>query len=354
MTVKWNGGGMAKKSPVDGDNLIMSDKRRKSPTIYDVAALAGVSHQTVARYLRGDTTVRTANAEKMDAALATLNYRPNPVAKQLRMRKTNRVGVLIDQITQSGPARILSGALEAARAAGYVLDIVIADDHDAEATASALEFLASNRVAGIVALAQTDVIISELRRASASVPVVVDALPGVMPSVGELVGTLVADHLAELGHTRVGYVGGPMVEFSAIGRAKGFVNRTRDRGGEVVWTRQGDWSAASGLAAWESLDPDQRDVTAIACGNDSMAIGLISAAMRSGVGVPSDLSVIGTDDLPDAQYLNPPLTTVAMDFEAEGRHLMAQLLSKVDDKLPPPQGELPLPRLVARESTRRQ
>ncbi len=116
--------------------------------------------------------------------------------------------------------------------------------------------------------------------------------------------------------------------------------------------REGDWSAASGEAAWSALDGAARDVTAIAAGNDSMAIGLISAISGDGIDVPGSISVIGTDDMPEARFLRPSLTTVALDFEAEGAFIIDTLLQrieKLEDDRPP---TLPMPELRPRNSTR--
>ena len=327
----------------------------KAATIYDVARAAGVSHQTVSRVLADFEGIRPETRARVESALSQLNYRPNSAARLLRARRTNRIGVIADRVDLTGPARILAGAMERACEAGYLLDVVLTHGLDLEEIESALALVNDHRVAGILATAQTEATVEYLRQHTTGSPFVVDARVPVSPagsSMNELSGMLAADHLLDLGHRRVGYLSGPTAWLAACGRLAGFVRRVVERGGEVVWTREGDWSADSGATAWRGLRGDERAVTAVGCGNDSMAIGLISAAASADVVVPRDLSVIGNDDIHEARYLLPSLSTVAVDFEAEGRMLIDQLLAQVDPGLSRAL-TVPRPYLIARESTRR-
>lgn len=326
----------------------------KAATIYDVARAAGVSHQTVSRLLAGFEGIRPETRARVESALSELDYRPNAAARLLRTRRTNRIGVIADRVDLTGPARILAGAMEQARETGYLLDVVLTHGLDVQEIQSALALVNDHRVAGILATAQTDAIVEYLRQNTAGSPFVVDARVPVSPAgslMNELSGTLAADHLLDLGHRRVGYLSGPTAWLAASGRKAGFVRRVVERGGEVVWTREGDWSADSGAFAWRRLRDAERSVTAVGCGNDSMAVGLISAAAGGHVAVPRDLSVVGNDDIHEARYLLPSLSTVAVDFEAEGRMLIDQLLAQVDPNLSQAL-TVPRPYLIARGSTR--
>jgi DNA-binding LacI/PurR family transcriptional regulator len=328
----------------------------KPPTIYDVAKHAGVSHQTVTRYLNGFKGIRPQTRQRVEEALAALDYRPNSAARLLRSQRTNRIGVLADRIDQSGPARILTGAGELAHRRGYVLDVVVADGTSAGSVAASLATIIEHQVAGILATAQSDVVLEELQRQATAAPLVIGADPGTsdQPTVNELAGQYAADHLLDLGHRRIGYLAGPEVWIAARGRTQGFTRRVLERGGQIVWLRQGDWSAASGHAVWGELGAHERAVTAVGVANDSMAIGLISAAADCGVRVPDDLSVVGTDDLPEARYVLPALSTVAMDFEGEGRFLIEELIAKIEGTDLPEHVQHPTPpHLIARASTSR-
>ncbi|WP_066516108.1 LacI family DNA-binding transcriptional regulator [Curtobacterium ammoniigenes] len=327
----------------------------KPATIYDVARRAGVSHQTVSRYVSGFEGIRPATRERVESAIAELGYRRNSAARQLRTRRINRLGVLAHRIDQTGPARVITGATRAAQEHGFLLDIVVTHDLDLDSIDTALAVVAEHQVLGVLAAAQTELVLERIQLLAPTVPFVMDskvAFPAGGPSFNEFAGQLAADHLMDLGHRNVGYVSGPVDWIGASGRLAGFLARIRERGGTVRWTRAGDWSAGSGYAAWESLSADEREVTAIATGNDSMAIGLISAAQSSGITVPTDLSVIGNDDMEETRFLLPALTTIALDFEGEGRAMVESLLAKaLPEQFPGDPTEVGPPRLITRAST---
>ncbi|WIE55936.1 LacI family DNA-binding transcriptional regulator [Curtobacterium sp. MCBD17_003] len=329
----------------------------KAPTIYDVARLAGVSHQTVSRYLSGFEGIRPETRTKVKTALDELQYRPNSAARLLRARRSNRIAVLAHHIDYTGPARMLAGATQTAQERGYVLDVVITADLDRDAIDEALAVATGHQVVGILATAQTELMLERIQSHAASVPVVIDSriesFPG-GPTVSEEAGRLAAEHLLELGHRRVGYLSGPVDWIAAVERSEGFARCFRQGGGELVWQHAGDWSAGSGHAAWRRLTAEERSVTAIATGNDSMAIGLLSAAAADGVVVPADLSVMGGDDLDEARYLVPALTTVTVDFAGEGRYLIEKLLAGLPGAAPDAPVTPPNPvRAAVRTSTRR-
>lgn len=326
----------------------------KPPTIYDVAKQAGVSHQTVTRFLRGFEGIRPETRKRVEAALTALDYRPNSAARMLRLQRTNRIGVLADRIDQGGPTRILAGAAEFAHERGFVLDVVAVDGTNAGSVATSLATITEHQVAGILATAQTEIILEELQRHATAAPLLIAPDPAqthAQPGTNEIAGQLAADHLIELGHRRIGYLAGPEMWLAARGRTAAFTDRVTTRGGEVRWVHAGDWSADSGYDVWQNLSAADRTVTAVAAGNDSMAIGLISAAAEQGLNVPADLSVIGTDDLPEARYMRPSLTTVAMDFEAEGRSLIAELIARIDGTAPSGGAPATLPHVISRAST---
>jgi DNA-binding LacI/PurR family transcriptional regulator len=325
----------------------------RAATIYDVARRAGVSHQTVSRYLSGFEGIRPETRARVESALTELGYRPNAAARHLRAQRINRIGVLADRVDQTGPARIIAGATRAAQQRGYLLDVVVTDGLDLDSIEAALSVVLEHQVAGILALAQTDLVIDRLQQHGGSILLLdsrMTVAPG-GPSMNSHSGTLAGQHLLELGHRRVGYVSGPLAWIAARERLAGFRSSIEKGGGEVVWTREGDWTAASGYAAWGTLAAEERRVTAVATGNDSMAIGLMSAAEGDGVVVPTDLSVIGNDDIDEARYLLPALSTVTIDFEGEGRMLVERVIAGVQNDGAPFTPAAP-PKLTPRRSTR--
>ncbi|MGN7979274.1 LacI family DNA-binding transcriptional regulator [Microbacterium sp. 22195] len=310
----------------------MTSRSGRVPTIYDVAREAGVSHQTVSRYLRGYEGIRPATRERVQEALTRLEYRPNSAARLLRAGVVNRIGLVAFRMSAPGPARLVGGANAAARAGGYMLDIVSVDEEDAESIDKAVSMLAEHQLAGVVLTAATEGLEGMLLGHGLDVPHVSGArvkLQGDGMPLNEYAGRIAARHLIELGHREIGYLSGPLSWVSARDRRAGFLAELQDHGLTVAAEAEGDWLAATGAAAWSTLTAQSERLTAVGAGNDSMAVGLISAIAASGRSVPGDVSVIGTDDSPEAAYLNPPLSTVAMAFESEGAHLVAALLAKI-------------------------
>jgi DNA-binding LacI/PurR family transcriptional regulator len=330
-------------------------KREGKPaTIYDVARQAGVSHQTVTRLLSGFEGIRPATRARVEEAIAALEYRPNQAARLLRTNRSNRIGALAHEMTKSGPSAVIQGASRRAHEAGYVLDIVIVDGYDDRSIHEALAVLERERVAGILVTAQTE----QMRQIFLSIPMNAPMQVGSHVDDDEAgqhglqreSGRLAARHLIELGHRRILVVAGARDWLSTQERLEGFEAVCQESGVETV-VEYGDWSPESGYRIARGLDLDA-GITAVFAQNDHMALGVIRALHERGCEAPRDLSVMGVDDIPEARFLTPPLTTIAIDFEAEGRFAIDWLVSRIESSTPPSRAQAPLPRLVVRDSTR--
>lgn len=323
----------------------------KRATIYDVARHAGVSHQTVTRFLNGFEGIRPTTRAKVQAAIDELNYRPNGAARWLRSRQSNRIGILAHRMELSGPGRIIAGATTAARSRGYVLDIASMDGEDAASVDAALDVVMEHQIAGVFATAQTDVVRIAVENRGIDVPISIDSGEGLASSGADPrahPGQLAGLYLADLGHRHVAFVNGPGVWIASVERRNGFLDVVRERGLDLVWESEGDWSAEAGYRAARELPPE---VTAVALANDSMAIGLIFGLAERGIRVPDDVSVIGMDDAPESRFHLPSLSTIRLDFEGEGAYLMNVLIAKIEGE---DVAEVPgyrLPELVQRAST---
>ncbi|MFI5061823.1 MAG: LacI family DNA-binding transcriptional regulator, partial [Actinomycetales bacterium] len=210
----------------------------KRATIYDVARQAGVSHQTVTRFLNGFEGIRPATREKVQSALTELNYRPNGAARWLRSQQSNRIGILAHRMELSGPGRIIAGATTAARSRGFVLDIAAMDSEDSESIDTALDVVMEHQIAGIFATAQTDAVYAALAQREIDVPISIDSGEGLASAGGNPrahPGVLAARHLADLGHRRLAFVNGPAGWIAAGERQSGFVNEVAARGLDVAW-----------------------------------------------------------------------------------------------------------------------
>jgi LacI family transcriptional regulator len=328
----------------------MSRARPDRPaTIYDVAEAAGVSHQTVSKVLRGLGGMRPETRERVEREMHRLNYRPNVGARALARSQQKRLGVVGYETFESSTSKVLRGVTEVAEAAGYVLEIVSVDPLDGvDKIAAALERINATDVAGVLATSPTINVREALARVRFRMPVFLDVNGDQrITSTGErrsLAAEIVMDHLADLAHERIAFVGGPQGWDSAAYREAVYLDRvTRPH---VLG--YGDWSAASGHAVMSRGDVG--DATAVFVANDRMALGVLRALAERGLRVPEDVSVIGIDDIPEAAYFSPPLSTVHIDFTLAGEIAARSLLTLIErpgDIMP----TYPRSTLVRREST---
>jgi DNA-binding LacI/PurR family transcriptional regulator len=302
----------------------------------DVARLAGVSHQTVSRVLNGHPHVTPATRGRVERAIHQLGYRRNTAARALVTRRHGVLGVVSVGSSNYGPANTLIGIEAAARADGYSVSFVSLEQVDRGSMQGALDHLTGAGVDGILVLSPTRSAVEAVRGLSADVPVVTisGTTSAGRPTVvidQERGARLATAHLLDLGHATVHHVRGPDDWLEAEARVSGWRAELRARAVPVADCPVGDWSAASGYAAGRLLAA-RADVTAVFVANDQMALGVLLALSEAGRAVPDDVSVVGFDDIPEAAYLRPPLTTVRQDFAELGRRCLRQLVALIDDR----------------------
>lgn len=326
----------------------------KQSTIYDVAAAAGVSHQTVTRFLRGFAGIRPETQARVERAIADLGYRPNLTARSLKSGRSHRIGALTHELSQVGPSRIAEGAAAAAREAGYVLDLVSLDMRNPHAVDESLALLTQQDLAGILALGSTDEMSQAFASTTFRLPTFIDVESDDAPDQHRnrlsTVGVpALVDHLVGLGHHRIAMIAGPDNWSASRNRTRAFHAALAQHELEAEAVVQGDWSARSGYAAIAE-GPGIAAATAVVAANDQTALGAMLALKESGRRVPEDVSVVGIDDIPEARYYDPPLTTVHNPFELQGRAALHRLLALID---PDHAIELdvPLPELIVRRSS---
>ena len=326
--------------------------RPRSPVMADVARLAGVSHQTVSRVLNDHPHVSPEARERVQHAIAQLGYRPNRAARALVTRESMSLGVVTVDTTHYGPASTLFGIEGAARAAGYFVTLATLRTVNARTMREALDYLIAAAVDGIAVIAPVDSAVHAVHGLTSNVPLVMvevsgpEEIPSVM--VDQVLGArLAVRHLVGLGHRNIVHVSGPPRWSEAAARVRGWREELGAAGLSARPVIEGDWSARSGYDAAAAVLAT--DATAVFAGNDQMALGLMKAVHERGLSVPADLSVVGFDDLPDAPFFIPGLTTVRQDFEAVGQRCMETLLALMrgEGKIAP----APLtPELIVRES----
>ena len=288
----------------------------------DVARLAGVSHMTVSRVLNDHPHVRPQTRQRVLDAMRKLDFKPNTAARALASRHSNLLGIVTVDTTLFGPAAMVYGFEQAARDAGYFVTIATVRSLTVKAVVSAVDRLREQAVEGIVAVVPDDVGAGVLRSISSDLPVIAigvgDGLDVPTVGVDNAAGAAMAtQHLLRLGHATVHHIAGPQSWPEARERLSGWRQALLAAGAPVPQWRAGDWSARSGYVLGRQLVDDE--VTAVFCANDHMALGVLRAFAEAGRRVPADVSVVGFDDIPEAPFMIPPLTTVRQDFGALGR-----------------------------------
>jgi len=327
-----------------------------APTMADVAQRAGVSHQTVSRVLNDATTVRPETRDSVLRAIADLGYRRNQAARSLVTRRSGLIGVIVDELRLYGPASTVSSVAQAAREAGYGITLDLLWDITGSSVATALEHQLSQAVEAVVLVAAHGESPDTTVLRGLSVPLI--ALDGFLgretPTAGvdqRAGGVMATRHLLELGHRTIAHITGPMEWPQAQGRHQGFHEALARAGAEPGPVVSGDWSPRSGYRGCRRVLDENPLTTAVFVANDQMAMGALRALAEAGRRVPHDVSVVGFDDVPEAAFSQPPLTTIRQDFTALGREAVRLVLGAIRGEVL--ETTLVPPLLVARQSTAR-
>lgn len=321
----------------------------------DVARIAGVSHQTVSRVLNDYPGIRPETRQRVLDAITQLGYRRNVAARMLASHRSGLVGLIAYGTEQFGPAHVILGIQEAAESTPYTITTLALTEPDADEFHAAADRLLEQSVEALIVLVPKRSILDLVHGLDLGIPIVaVEGDLSEMPltaSVDQVSGARLATrHLLELGHRTVVHLAGPLDWMEAAARRDGWRAELREAGATVPPLKwEGDWSARSGYEAGRSLAEDP-EITAVFVANDQMALGLIHALRGVGRQVPDDVSVVGFDDLPEAAYFAPPLTTVRQEFGALGRRAMS-LIERVLGGEADAQEALVEATLVVREST---
>jgi DNA-binding LacI/PurR family transcriptional regulator len=305
----------------------------------DVAKLAGVSHQTVSRVLNDHPNVRAHTREKVLAAIRELAYRPNAAARTLVTRRTHTLGVITVDTMLYGPTSMLYGFERAAHDA-YFVSIASLPALDRRSMLEAVDRFVGQGIEGIIVIATHDSGAAALAHVPLEVPIVAlgcgthAAISSV--AVDNEAGAAAATrYLLGLGHRTVHHIAGPAANLDAQERVGGWRLALREAGAPEPPVLAGDWSAGSGYELGSQLVSQSERPTAILCGNDTMALGVLRALSERGLRVPADVSLVGFDDIPDASYYMPPLTTVRQDFGEVGRQALGVLLERMSGEITP-------------------
>jgi DNA-binding LacI/PurR family transcriptional regulator len=299
----------------------------------DVARVAGVSQKTVSRVVNGSDHVSEDVRRRVNSAIRELGFRPNPAARALASQRSGAMGIITPATTLYGPSAQLLGLEQAAWDAGLSVVISSVQDGTSQHLTAAIRRLLDSGVDGLL-IGSSIVDAGLTAEMLEGVPAIIIGDPA--PS-GLAVPAVVTDqhagareatqHLLDLGHQTVHHIAGPLAWHSARARRDAWRTTLEQAHAPVPEIFAGTWSARSGYQAAQHLlsRDDHSPVTAIFAGNDSMAIGALRALAEAGRRVPDDVCVVGFDDVPEAEFLPVPLSTVRQDFTGMTRRAVTEL-----------------------------
>jgi LacI family transcriptional regulator len=327
-----------------------------------VAAHSGVSTQTVSRVINNRPDVAPDTRGRVEESITALGYRPSAVARTLVARRSNAIGVLLAGMGYTGTVLTLRGIID--ESANLGLTVLIAELPEGESLDDprpAISALVERHVDGIIM--SVPAVGQAVDRIKAVLPDHQEPVVFVKAGVSDRFSSVlvdnvaameeVVDHLVSIGRTRIAHISGPANWHEARDRRQGW-QRVLDRhglDGGSGFCEEGDWSPASGEAAMHALLDRLPDLDAVVAGNDRMALGAMHALRARGLRIPDDVAVTGFDDIDEAAWLTPSLTSVAQPLAEMGRQAVRQLRSEFDGTESPPVATTLRAELMIRAST---
>jgi DNA-binding LacI/PurR family transcriptional regulator len=289
-------------------------------TLYEVAKVAGVSHQTVSRVVNASPLVAERTRARVLKAIARMNYRPNSVARNLAARRSALIGVITFAVESYGPSHLIISISEAARKLGYHVVVASAEYPVLEEIRRCGTELRGHGVDGVIVIMPTVLRLRALEDVFGDAPVVVMGARRqhrytAVEIDHELGSRQATEYLITQGHREIACISGPLdwdcSSLRRLGWRRALGAQNFPLGPEV----ECDWSAEGGYAATQQLLDSAARFTAVVAGNDQIALGAMEALWENGIEIPSEVSVIGFDNMPESKFFRPPLTTVNHDFD---------------------------------------
>lgn len=313
---------------------------KQKVTIRDVAAAAGVSHQTVSRVINNRPDVAEETRRRVRQIIEELNYQPSAIARSLIRQRSFTLGVVTAGLKYVGPSRTLNGIIEQAEEMGYTLILKELPRFETNEIQPLLNSLVARQVDGIIwavpeiganrdwledrpPTVATPLIFLTMQARSGLLSVSIDNYRG---------GCLATEHLLLQGYRHIGHISGPLDWWETRQRMAGWQDTLRQAGIPVAdhqWI-PGNWSAASGEKALRDLLESYPEMDALFVANDQMALGVLHVACRQGFRVPQDLALVGFDGIRESAYYWPPLTTVYQDLHQLGCTAVRELVHAIE------------------------
>ncbi|MFI0488839.1 MAG: HTH-type transcriptional repressor PurR [Yersinia sp. (in: enterobacteria)] len=328
-------------------------------TIKDVAKHAGVSTTTVSHVINKTRFVAENTQIAVWAAIKELHYSPSAVARSLKVNHTKSIGLLATSSEAPYFAEVIEAVENSCYGKGYTL-ILCNSHNDLDKQEAYLAMLAQKRVDGLLVMcSEYPEQLLGMLEGYRNIPMVVmdwgtargDFTDTIIDNAFEG-GYLAGRYLIERGHRAIGAIPGQLSRNTGGGRHQGFVKALEEASIPLheEWVVQGDFEPESGYKAMHQILAQKYRPTAVFCGGDIMAMGAICAANELGLRVPQDISVIGYDNVRNARYFSPALTTIHQPKECLGETAFAMLLDRIVSKREDPQTIEIHPKLVERRS----
>ncbi len=342
----------------------MAPSRLQKVTIKDIARMCKVSTQTVSRVLNNRADVASETRIAVEKAIAELGYQPSALARSLVQQRSYTLGVITAGLQYSGVSLTLNGITEHCEAFNYSLLLKELASFDVTDIVPIIKSLISNHVEGIIFAAPE--IGTNVQTVQAQLPVVCPPIVFLksQPSKGHMTigvdnydgARQATEHLLKIGRKKIGLISGPLDWRESRERWQGWADVLTSAGETISqqhWS-MGNWSPHSGETAFAELLVKYPDIDAVFASNDQMALGVLHYASTHGLRVPEDLAVVGFDDLPEAAYFTPALTTVKHPLRELGIYAVKSLLAQIEGEQETASEHLKTLKteLVVRDSTR--
>jgi len=335
-------------------------------TIKHVAQEAGVSTQTVSRVINERPDVAPETRQRVLEIIQQKGYQPSELARSLIQRRSYTLGVVTAGLKYLGPSRTLNGITTKAEELGYALLLKELPRFTTNEIQPLIQFLLARHIDGILwAVPEIGDNRAWVEGGLAGIPVPIvfltmHACPGIaVVSIDNyLGGTLATQHLLEQGHRHIGHICGPLDWWETRQRKQGWQDAMKKAGLDADdhhWA-EGNWSSASGEAAFQQLLQSYPEMDAVFVANDQMALAVLQIASRLRRRVPQDLAVVGFDNIAESAYFWPSLTTVNQDQHELGCQAVQELVNGIEaihegKETSEPQTLLLSPALIVRESS---
>jgi len=337
-------------------------------TIKQVAAVAGVSTQTVSRVVNERPDVSPETRKKVQAAIQELSYQPSALARSLSSQRSYTLGVVTAGLKYIGPSLTLSGIAAAVEEAGYALLLKELPNFDSNDLTPIFQALLSRHVDGIIWAVPE---IGDNRQwvhqppADMTIPIVYLTMApqkniSIVSVDNYLGGRLAMAHLLEQGYRKIGHIAGPLDWWEARQRLAAWKDALQEVGLVVTDNQmaEGNWSSASGALAIEKLFVQYQELEAVFVANDQMALSAIQFFREKGLGIPEDIGLVGFDNIAESAFFSPALTTVQQEQDVVAKLAVAEIIKIIEagwqgHELVNPNSIVLAPTLVVRQSSKR-